>query len=255
MNEVEIAITFGVGFAAGIINVVAGGGSMLVIPFLDELEIGVVAANATNRVGVFFQASAGLITYKKSVSIPWRYANILLIPSVLGAILGAWTASILNENSMRKALVFVFAVMGMQLLREMFRNSAEKTKTYSPKQELISPPWWMILAFLGVGFYGGFIQVGVGIVILLVLHFVGKIDLLRANAIKLYIVACYTIFAVAIFAWRNQIAWTEGFLLAFGGIAGAITGAKCATKLSARALKAILTLAVIAATLRFAKVF
>jgi hypothetical protein len=114
-----------------------------------------------------------------------------------------------------------------------------------------STTWWTLFI---AGVYGGFVQAGVGFILIAALAGGLRYDLVRANALKMLCTGVLTCLALAIFIWRGQIMWIPGLILAMGTMAGAQMGVKLALKVSQKSLKwflFIMTLAASAAALWF----
>jgi uncharacterized protein len=79
--------------------------------------------------------------------------------------------------------------------------------------------------FLLVGFYGGFLQAGIGFVILAVTS-AGGLDLIKGNAVKVTLVLAFTPLALALFAWSGKVDWVVGLALAAGNLLGGLIGVR-----------------------------
>ena len=103
---------------------------------------------------------------------------------------------------------------------------------------------------VGAGLYGGFIQAGVGFILMAILHRVMGIDLVRVNMHKVFIVGVYTIAAIIIFAARGSILWTTGLALAIGMALGGWIGSHVAVGRGERAIRIIFNVALVALAVR-----
>ena len=99
---------------------------------------------------------------------------------------------------------------------------------------------WLGAAFFLVGIYGGFIQAGVGFLILAVTTLAG-LDLVRGNALKVFCVLLFTPVSLALFAWQGTIAWAEGLSLAVGTVLGGQLGVRMTVLKGHRWVKAVVT--------------
>ena len=204
------------GVLAGIINTLAGSGSAVTLSLLVFLGLPANIANGTNRIGVLVQTIVGLFTFHKSGAVPTQHLPSLVIPAILGAIAGAFLAVELPSNWLNPILgVLMIFLLILTLLK--------------PKQWLkeVSTPtnninyWKNIPIFFGIGFYGGFIQAGVGILLLSALVMGLGYNLRNANGLKLAIVLGFTIPALLLFIYHQQVNWTYGLWLAVGQSGGA----------------------------------
>ena len=127
----------------------------------------------------------------------------------------------------------------------MFRPHKERNNLTK-----ILPKWAECLVFLLVGFYGGFIQAGVGFIFLASLNLIEEFNLIKANAVKVFIIMSYTIFVVIIFTISGKIIWKYGLILSLGNILGAYLGVKAAIKKGEHFVRIILTFAITIACLK-----
>ena len=236
MDPLIVVLIFAGGLLAGIINAVAGGGSIITLPLLVFAGLPVAVANGTNRVAIVFQ-NIGAVTafHRGGVKLPaatWA----LLVPSMAGALLGVRLAVNLDEETLSR----VFGIILLFMLVPILRRSGSR-RAPDRKLEL---RWWTWPAYFGVGVYGGFIQAGVGFLYLALLAGAQGIDLVRANYIKVFLVLVYTALALALFAAQGQVAAAEGAALALGTTGGGWLGARMAIKKGEAWIRAVLVVAV-----------
>ncbi len=241
VNDLIIALLLLAGFAAGFINTLAGGGSILVLPVLILIGIPSTTANATNRVAILFQNIIGVNRFHRHGKLEIASIKHIALAAVAGSILGSMVVSKINSADFDKILGIVFIIVLVMMLRPR-KKSTESVKKL--------PVWLEVIIFFVVGFYGGFVQVGVGFILLATLNLVENFDLISANAAKVFIVLCYTIFVVLIFAINGKIIWKYGLILAVGNGLGAYIGVKVAVKGGEKIIKIILTIAVIIASMK-----
>ena len=214
------ALVLVVGLLSGAVNVMAGGGSLLTLPVLLFLGLPPALANGTNRVAILAQNVVAVSSFRsKGVGDP-RTGLLLGLVAVPGAILGALVSLEIPDAWFRRILA---AIIVAGLVTIIFPRRTTDMSGQAPR---LRPT--VLLAFLAIGFYGGFIQAGVGMVFFLVLQHLLRLDLVRVNAYKVFIVAVYTIPALAIFVWSGNVHWVLGAVLALGSSAGAWMGARVA---------------------------
>lgn len=232
-----------VGFLAGFINTLAGGGSALSLPMLIFLGLPANIANGTNRIAILLQNMVGIAKFKKEKVLDTKESLWLFIPAIVGAIPGAFLAVNLNEELIRKVIGGVLAIM---LLIVLFKpNVWIKSRAGLVKSK---SHWANVLVFFCIGAYGGFIQVGTGFFLLAGLVLVNGMNLLKSNAIKVLIVFLYTPVALGIFILNKQVDYTLGFVLAIGNMAGAWVGAKSAIEWGPQFIRYVLIVALIIST-------
>jgi uncharacterized membrane protein YfcA len=270
-SEAQVLLVLA-GLAAGFINTLAGGGSLLTLPALIFLGLDAQVANGTNRIAVLVQNATAVVGFARQGWMPGRLLFAVLPPALLGALVGARVAVEVPEPHLRiilagvlvMALPAVFLPEGGSGRAGLVaggdrpgvgqaepeegggggRGDAHgdgRGTSVQPRPRM-SP--WMVAAFLAIGFYGGFIQAGVGFLILGALVPFG-LDLLRANALKVAIVLAHTAIALPVFVARGQVEWTSGLLLAAGTMAGAWIGTHFAVRGGARSVRWVLAGAVV----------
>lgn len=250
MTTSQVAILITLGITAGFINTFAGGGSMLTVPFLIFLGLPANVANATNRVAILFQNLVSTRKFRQQKILDIRTDSKLLLPTALGSIAGAFIAVDIHEEVLQKIIAGLLIVMFFTVLlnsETWVKSNIEKAKAKNP---LIR-----FLIFFGIGFYGGFIQIGVGFMLLAGLVLGCGFDLLKANAIKLYIILFYTIIALGIFIYYDLVDWKTGLLLACGNMAGAWIGTRLSLKWGAKFIRYILLIALVAVALKLLGIF
>src|SRR5919109_1604051 len=150
-----------IGMVSGFLNVLAAGGSFLTLPLLLFLGLPASIANGTNRVGVLAQNIGGVWGFHRHDVIEWRWALSVSIIAVMGAAIGAWAALGISDFAFRRSLsILMLAVTLLTLMLRRLPGAAAGRPRRSPLH------WTMITGFFIVGLYGGFIQAGVGFLIL-----------------------------------------------------------------------------------------
>jgi uncharacterized membrane protein YfcA len=217
------------GFAAGFINTLAGSGSLITLPLLIFLGLPANVANGTNRVAILLQNVVAVGSFKQQKVLDLRRGLMLALPAVAGGILGAQIAVNLDEFIIRRTVGVLMVVMFFVVLIKPRRWLEGKSVHLNRSLTITN-----IIVFFLIGAYGGFIQAGVGIFLLAGLVLSAGYDLVRANAVKLLIVLCFTIFALAIFVLNDQVQWETGLILALGNMSGAWVASKLAVKRGAQ---------------------
>jgi uncharacterized membrane protein YfcA len=205
------------GMAAGFVNILAGNGSLLTLPALIFFGLPPNVANATNRVGVLFQNVVGVTSFQRKGMLDLRGALLYSIPTAIGSVVGAYIAVDINEEVFRRVLAVVMILMLVLMFVKPERwikgkGSEEVTHRLSPLG---------ILVFFAVGIYGGFLQAGVGIFLLAALVLNAGYDVVRGNAVKVFIVLVMALVSLVIFQANGQVQWGVGLLLAVGNMIGA----------------------------------
>lgn len=223
------------GSLAGVINSMAGGGSLLSVPLLALAGVGGTLANGTNRVAVLIQNLTGAYGFARR-NVGDRAKTIqVLIPAVVGGLLGSLVASRIPDEVFER--LFGFLMLPLLALT-----------IWKPKPDTDKPPWplWLSsLIFLVVGFYAGAVQAGVGLIILLVLSRAG-FDLVTANAMKTVIILAITAMAVPVFIYNDQVRWLPALVLSLGMGVGGYVGANVAIDGGERVIRPVMVVVVLA---------
>ena len=242
-----IIILFGVGTIAAFINVNAGGGSSLTLPVLIFLGLDPTVANGTNRVAILFQNISAVQSFKQEKFFELKNSLILAAFTLPGAVAGAIIAVKISNELFEKVLGVVMILIIITML-------IPKKKTDN-KNIGLKIDWKIILSMLIVGFYGAFIQVGVGFLLMASFQYFIKLDLVRVNMHKVFVVLVFTIPALLIFIITDNINWYYGLTLAAGNTFGGWWGAKLSVKKGEKLIKFVLIIAIFIMALKLLNIF
>ncbi len=246
MNETLLLILLAiVGFIAGVINTIAGGGSLLTLPMLILMGLPPAIANGTNRIGIFIQSITSVAGFKSKGIKPSIFSVYLGLSALIGSLIGAKIAIDIKGETFNKILAIVMLIVVLFLVFKPKVNLVDFTERIQGKYRVFS-----IITFFIIGIYGGFIQAGVGIFILLALSTINKMSLVSSNAVKALVVFIYTIGALIIFAYNNQINYLYGFVLAFGNASGGWIASRWSVKKGDGIVKIFLVIMVIAMAIK-----
>jgi len=237
-NEILILVLAGI--LAGFINTLSGGGSVISLTLLLLLGLPAGVANGTNRISIFFQTLSSVGSFSRQKMFDsWRPVW-LAIPATLGSVLGAWMAVDVDEKAIEIAMAVAMVIM-------VFFLFYKPDKWLKENPALLTRPlrWWQLVIFFFVGFYGGFIQVGVGYFLLMALVMGVGWDLVKANAVKNLIVFFYAIFALAVFVINGQVHYLYGLILSAGSMTGALIASWLAVKRGAGFIRAVIVASVV----------
>lgn len=238
----QVFLLFGVGSVAGFINVMAGGGSLLTLPVMVFMGLPGPTVNGTNRIAILAQNISATISFFRHGYRDLRLSLSLTACALPGTVLGAMAGTRLEGVWFNRTLACVMIVV----LLLMSRKSRAST---SPDEGGSISRRRFVLAHLGmvlVGLYGGFIQAGVGFLLMAILHRVLGLDLVRVNMHKVFIIGVYTVLAVAIFAAEGQIFWAAGVALALGNATGGWIGVHFAVAKGDRIIRVVFRFALVA---------
>lgn len=211
------------GVAAGFINTLAGSGSLITLPILIFLGLPANIANGTNRLGVVFQTLVAVITLRKRGAIEGSENYWLIFPAIVGAVPGAMLAADMTDQDLR----YIIGGVMMVMLIPVLTNASKWLREHSGDGSA-SRKWYVILSFILIGAYGGFIQAGVGIFLLAGMVLLAQLTMAHANALKNLIVLCFSVPALLVFLYNGQVDWEVGALLASGQMLGGWLAARFA---------------------------
>ncbi len=227
MEALDYSLAIAGGLAAGFINTLAGSGSLITLPILIFLGLPAPIANATNRVGIIVQTLVAVFTLSRQGNFRIGSSTPYVFPSVLGAIVGAFIALQIDEKALQTTIGVVLLIMLIPILLKPRQWLKERSDPNTGLSGLVA-----FVVFFAIGIYGGFLQAGVGIFLLIGLVLLVNYNLTDANAIKNFVVCCYTIPACLVFAWNDQIDWYLGGLMAIGQAIGAFLASYFALRYS-----------------------
>jgi uncharacterized membrane protein YfcA len=241
MSISTIILLLFTGIAAGFVNTVAGGGSVIALPVLVEV-VGASVANGTNRVAILMENAVAVASFHRGGKVPWRFVAPLLIPIIVGAASGAWVATLLSTETMKRVFGLVIVLVALSMLVRPRRWMQEG------EPRLREP--WRSLVFFGIGFYGGFVQAGVGFLLLAGLVLVEGLGLIRGNAAKVVLILAYTPLSLFLFARAGQVDWAAGAALGVGSMTGALVASRLAIRKGAGWIRWVVVAAALAAAAR-----
>jgi len=219
-----------VGVAAGWINVMAGGGSLLTVPVMLFFGLPGPVANGTNRVAILVQNVVAVATFRSKGFSDFRMSLTLALCAAVGAAGGAQLGVKLDGEAFERVIAVVMVAVLVLMATGWDKkvsevaddpgNSGADAATAKPRNLVLGH-----VLMIGAGVWGGFIQIGVGFILMPILARVMGFDLVRVNMHKVAIVLVYTIVALALYAAQVQIVWMAGLSLAVGNALGGWLGA------------------------------
>jgi len=219
-----IAIAILVGLAAGVINTFAGNGSAMTLGMLTEFfGLPVSVANGTNRVGTMMQGLSSTYSFAKNNKINLKTSKWPIIISFIGAIAGVIMVLQLDNDFFYKIYRYLLVFMLLVILIN------PKRWFNTPENLPLDKPYALPL-FFALGFYGGFIQMGMGVLFLVATVVILRYNFIRANALKTVIVASYTVVVLAIFHFNGLVDWKVGLIIGVGQAIGGYVAAEFLSK-------------------------
>lgn len=228
------------GFAVGVINTFAGSGTVITYSLFMLLGLPANVANGTIRFGVIMQTLAASSTFWKGGKLPLKKGFVLSLPVILGTVMGAQIATQIDQEIFKKVLGVVMLLMLVFIFYDPKKWLVEQIEKTAKK-----PSALQVLLFFAVGVYGGFIHIGVGIFLLASLVLSTGYELLKANALKVFIVFMYSPFALIVFMHHSQVDYRLGLISAIGNVIGGIVASKMALQRGAKFIRWFLVLIIV----------
>ena len=248
MTFQEILLLCAGGLFAGVINTLAGGGSLLTVPLLVMIGLPGNVANGSNRVGVLVQSVVSAWRFRAEGVSGFRAALPLLLPIGLGSLIGAYIVSQLADRTFER----LFGIVMVLLLLPMLWRAPQASPSTDRQQRWPRPVSFFV--FFAIGLYGGSFQAGVGIALIFALAYAGD-DLVRANSIKVVIVAALTLIALPVFVIQDQIAWIPGLVMGCGFAVGGALGTRLAIRGGEKLIRPVFAACVLALAARMLGLF
>jgi uncharacterized protein len=252
MSLFQIGLILAAGILAGFLNTLGGGGSLLSLPVLIFLGLPPAVANGTNRIALIVQNLVGVTNFRRKGFFYPKLSFILGVPAILGSIIGARVAvSISGEVFERILAVVMIVVLILILTRPEKKFIKEMDSENLGTFRLIVA----MIAFFGVGLYGGFIQAGVGFIIIVALTLITGMSLVKVNSLKVFIILIYTISSLLVFLINGKVDFILGFTLAIGNAIGAYIGSNFAVNKGERWIRIFLIITILAMSAELLGIF
>ncbi len=216
----QLALLTGVGVIAGWLNVMAGGGSMLTMPIMLFMGLPGPVANGTNRIAILAQNISATANFRRKGFRELKLGISLSLAAIPGAVAGAMIGVRLQGELFDQVLAIIMIGMMILMMTDGGKTTPQPSHQPTRKQLILGH-----LCMVGAGVWGGFIQIGIGFILMPILNRVMGLDLVRVNALKVFIILCYTVVALAVFASQVEILWVAGLALALGNSIGGWLGA------------------------------
>lgn len=232
-NLVGLVTLFLAGIAAGAINSVAGGGTLLSFPSLVAFGEAEIVSNATNTMAMWPGALSSALGYRKDTRIDRNLLTLLLIPSLIGGLLGAVILVATPEQTFERVVPFL-VLFATLLFAARNIISRRFKKTYEAGDVTLAARLWGFFFQLFVATYGGYFGAGIGILMLGSFSLMGLRDINEMNAIKTTLGALINGTAFIFFAIKGLVVWPLAILMSVGAIIGGYGGARFATRVDPR---------------------
>ncbi len=250
MSWAEVTTLIISGVLVGFINTLAGGGTIITVSLLIFLGLPINVANGTNRIAVLLQTLVAVVSFRKQKLLDSKKGLLLCMPSIIGSVSGSFVAANIQAGILEK----VVAVAMFLLLFFIVYKPERWLKPHS-KSVIQKVFWYEHIAYLIIGFYGGFIHIGVGFFMIAALVLMSGYDLLKANAVKNLLVLAYAPFSLAVFLYYGQVNWHYGLILSIGNVAGALIASRVAVTWGSGFIRWVMIIVIIITALQLLHVY
>jgi uncharacterized membrane protein YfcA len=241
MSAFEIAGLFAAAAAAGAINAVAGGGTLLTFPALLLAGTPAVVANATSTVALVIGIGGSVYGYRRQIGEVKAWLRRFLPVSLLGGLLGGILLTTTSEQAFSRMVPFLLLFASVLFLAQGPLSRWLNLGT-SGEQPVRRRALWAALLFqFGVSLYGGYFGAGIGILMLATLGFLGLSDIHQMNAVKTVLGSLINLVAAAWFIGAGLVDWPKAGIMTFGAMGGYFLGAHFAQKISQRRVRQVIT--------------
>lgn len=238
-----------VGVIGGVLNVLAGGGSLIMMPTLILLGVNGAVANGTSRIAVVAQNVTAIFAFRNRGFSDFKLSLSLAACAIPGGVIGAMAGTRLDgvwfNRVLAAIMIGVMILMATEKKTPKPAGDATKHPGSTPRRTAVAH-----VLMVAVGFYGGFIQAGGGFLLMPILHKVLRLDLVRTNMHKVFIVAGYMIPALVVYALAGKTLWVVGFVLAIGTSIGGWMGSHLAVKKGDPFIRVVLNVALAALAIK-----
>lgn len=205
-----------VGCIVGVINTMAGGGSLITLPILIFLGLPSNVANGTNRIGLIMTAFSANMGFKSKGVSTYPFNVYIGLFALIGSLIGAYIAVDINDKIFNRTLSVIMIIVIILILFSPKILIGDLNERLSGKNLVVS-----CFVFFFIGIYGGFVNAGIGFIIMLFLNLYNKMNLVRVNATKSVVILIYSIGAFLTFLFNDLVNFGYGFALGFGTLFGA----------------------------------
>lgn len=238
----EILLILVVGIISGFLNTVGGGGSLITLPMLIFLGLPSAVANGTNRVAIFVQSISSAVNFKRKGYFDYKLGLMLALPAMAGSIAGSFAAIRIDDALFNKLLaVIMFLVLFLLIKNPKFTGAkaADCIEDLTAARKIT-----LVLIFFFVGFYGGFLQAGIGFIMIAALSFLTSMSLVKINSLKILVVLFYMFTSLVVFISQGKVDWILGLTLSVGSAIGAWQGSNFAVAKGDRWIRIFLIIVV-----------
>lgn len=235
-------VVFLAAFVAGAINSVAGGGTLISFPSLIWAGLPSTVANATSTVAIWPGSLGAVWGYRRDLRGLPRTTHLLIVPSVLGGIIGA-VLLVMTPTAVFDRLIPLLILFATLLF--MLQDPVQRAIKTTGKAHAGSKKWLIgaLLFQLLVALYGAYFGAGIGILMLAAFGIMGFTEIHQMNGLKNFLALCINGIAAVYFIWNGVVSGPHAVVMAVGAIAGGILGAGAARRIGPKGVRRIVIVA------------
>lgn len=238
--------------AAGAINALAGGGTLITFPLLTFLGIPAVMANVTNTVALCPGYFGGTLAQMKDLQGQKSRLWIIVPASIVGGVLGGFLLLQTGEKLFKDLIPYlILLASGLLAIQDPVRAWLTKRmgEGHGAKLEKLS---WLPVGLASI--YGGYFGAGLSVIVLSALGLTLEDSLTRLNALKQAVAFSVNVAAAIFFLFSGQVLWTVAAVMAVGALLGGMLGGKLAGKIKPSTLRwTVVTIGVIVSMIYFVR--
>jgi len=249
---VESLIIVAAGILAGLINAVAGAGTIVTFPVLVALGYPPVVANVSNTVGLIPASVTGALGYRHEVTGHWRSVGYMAIMSLIGGATGAGLLIFLPAEAFSFVIPYLLIIAAIlaaaqpTVARYVRRHAGESTS-----QTTLPLTAGLLIGVFATGIYGGYFGAAQGVILLALLGILWSTNLNRANGAKNVLAGIANVISAVVFLFSGLIDWWVVLLVGIGAALGGWIGSRIGRRLPASVLRAILVIIALTAAVIF----
>jgi len=232
LNDLLLVLT---GMFVGFINTLAGGGSSILYPVLIFMGMPIHTAIGTSRVGFLFQGIFSVAGFKSKGVFLFPFNLYVSLAAMFGGLLGAWISIHTSAKNLTRILAFIMIMIAVLILIQARLKKQHMHHRISGKWL-----WISFIVYFFIGLYGGFIQAGMGFMIILAGSLVNHFNLTEANSIKALIVLVLTIPTLYMFAAKGLVNWEAGIAIAIGTASGSWLTSRWSVRVNEKYLRVLI---------------
>jgi uncharacterized membrane protein YfcA len=224
------------GFAAGLVNAVAGGGTFFTFAAMVAFGMPTLNANATSAVALVPGSLASTIAYAGETRKNWRRAVPFVLLGVFGGIAGGYLLIRLGDEGFRPLVPWLLGIATLTFAFSGRIRSAGKG-IEGRQSAAVRIAAYVLMGLVGI--YGGFFGAGMGIMLLAALSIIGISEFHAANALKNIVATIAQSVAVVLFLANGLVLWKEAAIVTVAGVAGGYLGVMAARRVPDKIVRGI----------------